>query len=299
LLGFHPANSLVVIGTQPSSRKIAVTMRYDLPDPPDPRLAAQIDRHAAAVLAAGHAEEAVVVVVGYGPDELVTTIVGKLQTHKTPRLPLTEVLRVAGGRYWSYRCAEPRCCPAEGTPFDPAAEPADATLAAKGPVLGSRDELAATVAPVGGKTAGVMRRATAQAEQRAAELLARPTPGGAGTSTRSGIALAGVEAVAQAVACYRSGGQLSAGNDVAWLTLALRDLRVRDDAWSRMLPEHRKAHLRLWLDLSRLAQPGYVAAPASLLALIAWQFGNGTLANVALDRGVRDTFVGVPHLGRL
>lgn len=83
LLGFHPANSLVVIGTRPSSRKVAVTMRYDLPDPPDPRLTAQIAGHAAAVLAAGHAEQAVV--VGYGPDELVTTIVGKLQAHQTPR----------------------------------------------------------------------------------------------------------------------------------------------------------------------------------------------------------------------
>jgi hypothetical protein len=107
-------------------------------------------------------------------------------------------------------------------------------------------------------------------------------------SIRSGIALAGVEAVAQGVARYRDGGQLSAGNDAAWLTLALRDLQVRDDAWSRMLPEHRKAHLRLWLDLTRLAQPGYVAAPASLLALIAWQSGNGTLANVALDRALAD-----------
>ncbi len=48
------------------------------------------------------------------------------------------------------------------------------------------------------------------------------------------------------------------------------------------------AHLRLWSDLSRLARPGYVAAPASLLAFVAWQSGNGALANVALDRALAD-----------
>jgi hypothetical protein len=31
-----------------------------------------------------------------------------------------------------------------------------------------------------------------------------------------------------------------------------------------------------------------VAAPASLLAFVAWQDGNGALANVALDRALKD-----------
>ena len=34
------------------------------------------------------------------------------------------------------------------------------------------------------------------------------------------------------------------------------------------------AHRRLWTDVVRLAQPGYAAAPASLLALAAWQSGS-------------------------
>ena len=64
---------------------------------------------------------------------------------------------------------------------------------------------------------------------------------------------------------------------------------MRDDAWARMLPEHNAAHTRLWTDLTRLAQPGYVAAPASLLAFVAWQAGDGALANVALDRALADS----------
>src|SRR5262249_13278683 len=74
----------------------------------------------------------------------------------------------------------------------------------------------------------------------------------------------------------------------AWLTVVLRDLRVRDDAWSRMLPKQREAHLRLWTDLTRMARPGYIAAPASLLAFVAWQCGNGALRDMALDRALAD-----------
>ena len=55
-----------------------------------------------------------------------------------------------------------------------------------------------------------------------------------------------------------------------------------------MRPEHREAHTRLWTDLTRLAQPGYVCAPAALLAFVAWQSGNGALANVALDRALAE-----------
>jgi hypothetical protein len=72
------------------------------------------------------------------------------------------------------------------------------------------------------------------------------------------------------------------------MMVALRDLRVRDDAWARMDPAHRDAHRRLWIDVTRRAQPGYVAAPAALLAFVAWQCGDGALANVALDRALAD-----------
>lgn len=188
LLGFHPSNSLVVIGLQSPSAKVTVTMRYDLPDPPDSGRAAQIARHAAGVLAVGNAEQAVV--VGYGPDRLVAPIIRELQAQKAPEVPLTEILRVADGRYWSYLST---CWPAEGTPFDLAAELAAAMLGVKGPVLGSRDELVAAVATVRGKPGDAMRRATARAEQRAAALLARHASAGQGISVRSQIALAGLD----------------------------------------------------------------------------------------------------------
>jgi hypothetical protein len=97
----------------------------------------------------------------------------------------------------------------------------------------------------------------------------------------------GQVAVLGAIERYRAGGTVPAEH-AAWLTVALRQVRVRDDAWARMDPEHQAAHLRLWTYLTRLARPGYVAAPAALLAFVAWQSGDGALANVALDRALAD-----------
>ena len=99
----------------------------------------------------------------------------------------------------------------------------------------------------------------------------------------------GLRAVSEAIGTYRSGGRISSDDAIAWLTITLADLRVRDDAWARMDPAHMAAHRRLWTDLVRRAQPGYVAAPASLLAFTAWQSGDGALANIALDRAIADT----------
>jgi hypothetical protein len=73
-----------------------------------------------------------------------------------------------------------------------------------------------------------------------------------------------------------------------WLLIALGDSWVRDDARGRLDPAHRRADLKLWTDLTRLAAPGYEAAPATLLAHAAWRAGNGALANVALDRALAD-----------
>ncbi len=48
----------------------------------------------------------------------------------------------------------------------------------------------------------------------------------------------------------------------------------------------RAAHRRLWIDVVRHAGEAYVPAPASLLAFIAWQTGEGALANIAIERAL-------------
>ena len=158
LLGFEPDMSLVVIGTAQPRDRIRVTLRYDLPDPPDADLAADIAAHAAGVLGAQQLPAAVA--VGYGPEALVTPVAGAfLDASHLAGIELHDVLRVENGRYWSYRCDDEACCPAAGVPFDGSAHPASAAMDGAGlRVLPGRAAVAARVAPLGGATAESMRR---------------------------------------------------------------------------------------------------------------------------------------------
>jgi uncharacterized protein DUF4192 len=288
LLGFRPQASVVVLGCAPPRDRISVTLRYDLPDPPDAVLATEIAAHAVGVV--GSQQLTAMVAVGYGTEAQVDPVAGALRyAARKAGIDLQDVLRVEDGRYWSYKCGDEACCPAEGVSFDPDSDSAAAALTlTQPPVLADRAAVAARVAPLGGIAAASMRRATRRAEQHARRMLAKVRKSGRLGAARQMIAAEGLNAVGTMIATYRAGGRYATDYQIAWITVALRDLRVRDDAWARMDPEYLDAHRRLWIDVVRRAQPGYVAPPAALLAFVAWQSGDGALANVALDRALAD-----------
>jgi Domain of unknown function (DUF4192) len=289
LLGFAPEASMVIIGTEAQRGAVRVTLRYDLPEPADQELAADIAEHAAAVLAAQRLT--VAIAVGYGPDELVRPLAMALGGGMSRAgIAVPECLRVDDGRYWSYTCGDQDCCPDRGVPLAETVHTASAVMAAAGErVLAGRGAVADILAPVAGAAAESMRQATCRAERHVTQIIAKVRKSTRVGAARHMIAGEGLAAVASLIAVYRAGGQYSTDYQIAWLTVALKDLRVRDDAWARMDPGDRDAHRRLWIDVVRRAQPGYVAAPASLLAFVAWQDGNGVLANIALDRALNDT----------
>jgi hypothetical protein len=287
LLGFAPRTSLVVIGTEGPGDRIKVTLRYDLPDPPGAGIAADLAAHAVGVLTSQ--QLTALVAVGYGPRPLVDPVAQALLAAAGPAgIGIGDILRVEGRRYWSYLCTVEACCPAAGTPFAADSRAAFALARAGGHVLADRAAVAARVAPLGGIEAESMRQATRRAQRQVRQLLARVRKSSRLGAARRMIASEGLNAVGSMIGTYRAGGRYATDYQLAWITVALRDLRVRDDAWARMDPEHADAHRRLWIDLTRRAQPGYVAAPASLLAFVAWQSGDGALANVALDRALAD-----------
>jgi hypothetical protein len=279
LLGFTPENSLVVVGINAQGR-VQFAFRYDLPDPPNASTAAEIAGHALSVLVQHNLP--VAAVAGYGPGAGVTPLADAFRAAAPGvGVRLHDVLRVEDGRYYSYLCTNPACCAPEGVVFDPAADPAARALTAAGlRVLASREAVAATIAPVTGAAAEAMREATQVAEQAAARLAARS---GLQALDRRGLA-----AVQVAIGTYFEGKCIHRDSDYAWLGLALKRLRIRDDAWARMNPSDWVVYRELWTDVVRHVQPGYVAAPASLLAFAAWQGGDGALANLALDRALAD-----------
>ena len=286
LLGFHPSRSLVVVGAGPPRGRIQLAFRYDLPEPPDAAAAAKIAAHAAAVLA--RHQLTLAIAVGYGPAPMVTPVVDALVRElRLADITLHDTLRVENGRYWSYSCHDPRCCPAEGVPFDLTAHPAAAAMSAAGnKALRDRAALAATIAPLGGLAEESMRQAVRRAERHAADLIRAGAASGGRSGAAGRVTAEGLRAVSEAIGAYRRGGRITGDERLAWLAVSLSDLRVRDDAWARMTPEQVKAHLRLWTDVVRRVPARYVPAPASLLAFTAWQAGNGALANVAAQRAL-------------
>lgn len=284
LLGFHPSRSLVVLGVTGPRDRVSLAFRYDLPEPPDADLVTDIAEHAGAVLT--RESITAVVLVGYGPASLVTPAaetVSRVLLHQG--IGIREVLRAEGGRYWSALCQDPGCCPADGVSYDPCSHPAAATLARETgrDAFPDRAALARTLQPPPG-SARPVRQATSRALRRLDRLMTTATRDGRDPS--AALASAGRRAVRQAIARYRSGGRITERGPLAFLAVVIADLRVRDDAWARMDPEHREAHVRLWTDVVTGAAPEFIPAAASLLAFTAWQSGDGGLANVAVDRAV-------------
>lgn len=276
LLGFHPTDSLIVVAL--SGRRLVFIARSDLPadQASAATRAALVDQIATQTVGSG-ADAAVL--VGYGPAAPVTAMVDIARDSFAGRgVQLREVLRVAGGRYYSYLCTDAGCCPPEGVAFDPVAGPAAVAATVAGMVaLPDRQALAAQLAPVTGQARQAMRRATEHAAARLADLAGHGDP-------TAEVERVGRDAVDDALAQQGAGRSLADGQ-AAWLSLLLTHLPVRDHAWARTGTD--EAHLRLWADLTRRAQPHLAAAPASLCAFAAWRRGNGALANVAVDRALR------------
>ncbi|MGW0435279.1 DUF4192 domain-containing protein [Micromonospora sp. NPDC003197] len=317
LLGFHPADSLVVVALR--EKRVVFAARADLPDgsvrpfmpdlpaPPDTDLpvppdsarpgepsgggvlsgisaaAREIARYITEVVIRQDADA--VVVVGYGPAERVTPAVDAVRPAlEIAGLLVLDALRVTDGRYWSYFCVTPECCPPEGNRYDPTASPIAAAATFAGKVaLPDRAALVRQVAPVDGPVRESMRQATRRAQSRADALVgAAPS---ADLFGGQALGQAGEAAIRTAMDRQRTGGRLT-DDEAAWLSVLLTHLPVRDHAWERT--DGVNWHQALWLDLTRRAEPGLAAAPASLLAFAAWRSGDGALAAVAVERALQD-----------
>jgi hypothetical protein len=207
-------------------------------------------------------------------------------------IALRDALWVDRGRWWSYVCPDPSCCPPEGRVVDPSSAAqlaAELALSGRGP-LPDRTALERCVA-------GQFPLGQAVAAQGFAAAYAAAA---ASAADDPRVAMAEAEAVlSAAVARCVPGGPGVAHADRARLCVLLARPLVRDGALRWLDGPLHDAAQALWHDLARAAPPPWGAAPATLLALYVYARGDGAFARVCADRALADdpghTLAGLVH----
>ncbi|MFC7328779.1 DUF4192 domain-containing protein [Marinactinospora rubrisoli] len=282
LLGVRPREeSVVILGVDRACRRVRFVSRCDIRGGTAEAARRLADR-LVEPFARHRCDQGLI--VGYGPPARITPCVDALRAAMAaagvrPR----DVLRVEGGRYWSYLCPSTECCPPEGVAFDVDTSVVPATAVAAGLAARDEGEMRGRVAPVRGAVRTAMEQATVRAEARCARMWG-PADHGGRTSFETALRVEGVRAVRAAVAGAMRGEPPSDPDRLAWLGVVLVSLRVRDEAWAHIQRDRIEAHVRLWTQVLRHVEPAYTAAPGALLAFAAWQQGDRGLVEAALRR---------------
>jgi len=279
LIGYHPQASAVIIGQR--GKQLRFTLRIDLPPADLPaRELTSLTREIAQRLRDHGANAAVL--IGYGPDEAVRPMLRQLRRAcRAVGIRITDSLRSHDGRYWSYQCRDPRCCPPGGTPYDAQASAiaAEAVLAgctALPDFAAYADQIARE--PVSDGVLAAAGRAT----NRLLELIDSAADE---REAADRLVAAARSAHAEALGRVTSGAGLT-DDDIAWLsTLALgHDAR---DWFGRQINGPRaaiRAERALWQDVMRRCEAELLAAPGMLFAFAAHCTGDTKLGGLALDR---------------
>ncbi len=271
LCGFLPQDSLVVLSLRGPRRRLGLTVRLDLP----PRSA---EGEAAELLAerVAHDGAAAVAAVTFGTTRRPELIEALTASCELRGLSVAEALHVDDGRWTSYACCRP-CCPSTGTPVPaaPSLVEAQGTFGGRA-VLGSREELVRSLAaPI-----LLQAQAAGQALDTASEQWLRQRAADGLQAARTND----VQRARAALDIVAHGGSLDLAT-AAHLAVALHDVLVRDQIATWAL-KRSDALLSMAEQVVRLTGPPYDAPACTLLAWVSYARGDGSRANVALDRAL-------------
>lgn len=282
LLGFHPKESLVIVGL--ANRAIVVTVRIDLADLVDDTFANVLSGTIAAMVRGGAR-----VLMGMvfddraeppaHPDPLPWHgLASAIATESTfADAVVDDVMLVSRRRWWSYTCDDPDCCPPEGTPLDDESSWVDAAAAYAGLVaLPDRAALAELLEP---ERAGYRDRLLPRLAAAKAELKRAADQRGAERSVKREL-----------FALARRSDEPGAGialpdEDIARFGAALATSAIRDAAWLAV-DDDRLDGRALWRYLGRQLPGRYAATPMFVFGWASWRAGNGALARIAAERAL-------------
>jgi hypothetical protein len=286
MLGFHPEESVVVIGMHERNGRgrLGGMVRIDLPDAHDAETDRVLAEAARERLERSEPGRIIVVVVsaargeaGAPPHvELVDAITGTFEGIGVPVMEAVWAERIQIGAPW--RCYHPCAC--SGTLPDPGGTVAAAAHAAvTGRITrGSRKEVEAHLAPDPGADGERRRRLIDDWHQIAIDEW---------LDDRRASSRRNLEFVRSVVTDVGAGTPLTE-SDIARLAVALCDPAVRDTClgWAaghddRVEPAHAE---QLWTLLTRAVPAPEVAEPATLLAFATVDHGGGAALTTALQR---------------
>ena len=290
--GFVPDDSVVVLGLGPCGAggrsSICQGMRVDLGDVErDP---ARFGRWAVERLLDEGAVEAIVLIYPRLGVEPLPSLYRRLsmlvcaQLRRNSLTPLDSMF-VAGGRWWSFLCERPACCPPAGTQIDPAVSEVAALSTYSGlVVLPSRSALAESLRPYSADTVERTRAACAALADARAAQTGRPW----GESRLNWAEVRELWALADEVGATVAGPQWQLPDEsAARLLLYLPDVRVRDYLATWCATERAGQALALSVELGRRAVTAEQAAAAfSVAAWASWALGWGAWAALTLDRAL-------------
>ncbi len=284
LIGFHPSESLVLMCMHGPRKRAGLTMRVDLPHPNDhPRLAAEM----AARCAHERADAVIAVCYTEATDaegklprsDLIDALLDKLGKIG---IGWIEAVLVRDGRWWLYRCDDDDC-PPEGTPLPDRASSEIVALEARGAlegraILPSREALAASIqGPEAAREIELAQVHLRTGQQFLAEVESK----GANAALDRTLSLARA-----ALNRYLAGEHELADDDAARILVGLEDRLARDAMLTWALDGHTQELVVLLSDLARRSLDGNAAPICTVLAAVAYQYGDGALASVALERAL-------------
>lgn len=283
LLGFHPERSLVAIGLRSQGQKfrMALSVRVDLPARDGISACAE---HVLARL--GQQRVAIVVLVIYAePGDLdydhADLVAAFADQAHLRSMVLADLLLVCEGRWRSYVCTSSHCCPPDGTPIGDRPSVAELTAVAAGLApAASRQALHDRIRPA----SEIARTAVEQEIARELQAVARTRRASNSRRRFRDEALAGIATLIERHT--PEDPVRPTPGEAARALVGLADLVVRDVCMGWVKGPRGAAALALWTELVRLSVPPLGAAPATLLAYVCWQRGEGAMANVALDRAL-------------
>lgn len=274
LIGFHPTDSIVLISIKDGA--IGLAMRIDLPTQLE---SDQIDLLAHHFL---RDESEAALIVAYMPEHrddgdsiLISLGAGLIRNG----VDIQESIVVQAGRYRSIICRDAACCPPTGKAMP---EIDGSEIAAEHVVAGipmpyqnisqlietlSADPSSLTLAWV----SEVSDFAFNDEDPNAAALRRD-----------------GVDTMDLLLDDFRMGYGATNRTLVARMIGRMNDLQVRDYAMGVHSEDTYDLYFMMWRELLRLAPVGYVAPIACIVGAMAYEGGDGALAQKALDRALED-----------